>query len=185
MKRIDALRAIMEERPHALLVCNLGFPSRELFHLNDKSSNFYMLGSMGMASSIGLGLAMAVKEREVISLDGDGSILMNLGSLATVASQKRDNFLLVIVDNGVYGSTGCQASPTSSTTRLTAMASAAGIQNVKETGNEEDLRILIREMRNGVLVVKTDPTNANVPNVSLNPREIIDRFMNAATRPPE
>ena len=77
MDRIDAIKKISSELTNELVVCNIGFPSRELYDVKDSATNFYMLGSMGLASSIGLGLAMS-NNRKVIVFDGDGSILMNL-----------------------------------------------------------------------------------------------------------
>ena len=101
MKRIEAiiLAGQSAAEQNALLICNIGYPSRELFSVSDRPENFYMLGSMGMASSIGLGLALARPERRVLVLDGDGSVLMNLGSLASIAHHGPENYLLVILDN--------------------------------------------------------------------------------------
>ncbi|HPJ85199.1 MAG TPA: thiamine pyrophosphate-dependent enzyme, partial [Methanothrix sp.] len=83
MKRIEAISTIAEEAEiqDAFIVGNIGFPSRELCAVGDRTSNFYMLGSMGLASSIGLGLALARPDKRVIAIDGDGAVLMNLGSL--------------------------------------------------------------------------------------------------------
>jgi len=100
MKRIEVIAAVAARQ--GLVICNLGLPSRELYSLSDKPSHFFMLGSMGMASSIGLGLALAQKKR-VYVIDGDGSLLMNLGSLATLARQTPKNYCLVVVDNKGYG----------------------------------------------------------------------------------
>ncbi|MBS7288417.1 MAG: sulfopyruvate decarboxylase subunit beta, partial [Candidatus Freyarchaeota archaeon] len=79
MKRIEAIRCVVEELDGELVVCNIGYPSRELYSVRDRDENFYMLGSMGLASSIGLGLALSTRKRVVV-FDGDGSLLMNLGS---------------------------------------------------------------------------------------------------------
>ena len=117
------------------LISNIGFPSRELFSVKDRPENFYMLGSMGLASSIGLGLALARPERRVMVLDGDGSVLMNLGTLATIAHHAPENYLLVILDNCCYGSTGSQPTCTHLGTDLAALAVAAGVKNVKEVDN--------------------------------------------------
>lgn len=129
MKRIDAIAMIATkaEEKNSHVVANIGYPSRELHHLKDRARNFYMLGSMGLSSSIGLGLSLSVPERHVIAIDGDGSILMNMGSLATIAHQKPENYLLVIIDNGTYGSTGDQPTATSHGTDLGAVAKGAGI----------------------------------------------------------
>ncbi len=94
MHRIDALRIIVHFSGDGLIVCNIGDPSRELYSVRDASNQFYMLGSMGMASSIGLGIALARPDKHVLAIDGDGAVLMNLGTLATIADQRPDNYLL-------------------------------------------------------------------------------------------
>jgi len=91
MKRYDAIKKIVESSNNELIICNLGAPSRELFHISDRATNFYMLGSMGLVSSIALGVALASPKKTVWCIDGDGSLLMNLGSLCTIANkQPRD-----------------------------------------------------------------------------------------------
>ncbi len=177
MRRIDAIALAAEaaEAGGALLVCNIGFPSRELYAVRDRPENFYMLGSMGLASSIGLGLALARPDKKVIVLDGDGSVLMNLGTLATIAAAWPQNYLLVILDNCCYGSTGSQPTCTHLGTDLAAMAEAAGVRMVKTANSPEELR---QELSGeGVLVVKVEPHNADVPTIDLQPENIIDRFM--------
>jgi len=176
MKRIDVIKAIAERE--GLIICNLGLPSRELYYLSDKPSNFYMLGSMGMASSIGLGLAMAQKKR-VYVIDGDGSILMNLGSLTTIAHHAPHNYCLIIIDNESYGSTGNQPTPTAQKTNLEKIANAAGISQVKTIESLERLQEILDLHHNELLVViaKTDTFNADVPHVPLLPRFIKKRFM--------
>jgi len=91
MQRIDIIRRVAER--DGLIVANLGFPARELYSVHDRSGNFYMLGSMGLASSIGLGLAVS-QSRPVYVIDGDGALLMNLGSLATIAREAPPNLCL-------------------------------------------------------------------------------------------
>jgi sulfopyruvate decarboxylase subunit beta len=180
MKRIEAiaLAAKAAERQDALLVCNIGFPSRELYAVKDRSENFYMLGSMGLASSIGLGLALARPERRVIVLDGDGAVLMNLGTLATIANQALKNYLLVILDNCCYGSTGSQPTCTHLGTDLEKMTSGAGVASVRTALDAEDLGLALEG--DGVVIAKVEPGNADVPVISLSPREILTKFMGAA-----
>lgn len=180
MKRIEAiaLAADVAQAEGALLISNIGFPSRELYAAKDRDSNFYMLGSMGLASSIGLGLALARPERRVISLDGDGSVLMNLGTLATIAHHAPENYLLLIVDNCCYGSTGSQPTCTHLGTDLAALARAAGVEFVEVVNNHEDLANALAGR--GVVVAKVEPGNADVPIIDLNPEEIIERFMRSA-----
>ena len=107
MIRSDILKELVPTLRDELVVCNIGLPSQELHMLDDQPTNFYMLGTMGLASSIGLGLALCQKAN-VITIDGDGSILTNLGTLPTIANNPAPNFTLLIIDNGSYGSTGDQ-----------------------------------------------------------------------------
>ncbi len=180
MNRLAAIRLVAKSAGDSLIVCNLGYPSRELYSVRDRQENFYMLGSMGLASSIGLGIALARPDRRVIAIDGDGSIIMNLGSLSTIASQAPGNLLLVIMDNGAYGSTGGQASATSGKTNLARLAKAAGIGEVREVSSIRALNDRLRNMHAGVLVVKVEIGNADAPIIDLEPKEILERFMRAA-----
>lgn len=177
MRRIEAISIIAGEADcqGALLVGNIGYPSRELYAVGDRPSNFYMLGSMGLASSIGLGLALALPKRRVIAIDGDGSVLMNLGSLATLADQDPDNYLLIILDNGCYGSTGSQPTCTARRADLEKLAAGAGISEVSVATTADELRKGVGNK--GVLVVKVEIGNADVPVIPLSPEEIIERFM--------
>ncbi len=183
MHRIDALRAIKEEGGDALLICNIGDPSRELCSLGDAPNQFYMLGSMGLASSIGLGVAMAQPGRRVIAIDGDGAVLMNMGSLATIGVQGLSNLLLIIIDNGAYGSTGGQGTCTALVTDLAAVARGAGVKDVRAVDEESELIIALRSMRSGVLLIRVDHVSTACPNIELAPRTIADRFMAECQRP--
>ncbi len=174
MKRIDAISAVAEAAGDTLIVCNIGFPSRELYAVKDRQENFYMLGSMGLASSIGLGLALARPKRRVIVLEGDGAVLMNLGTLATVANHAPKNYLLIILDNCCYGSTGSQPTCTHLGTDLAGMAEAAGVKDVRKLADLDGLRQALKG--NGVIVVKVEPGNADVPIIDLLPDEILQRF---------
>lgn len=184
MKRIEAISIIAEVAgsQDALLVGNIGYPSRELCAVGDRPSNFYMLGSMGLASSIGLGLALARPDKRVIAIDGDGAVLMNLGSLATIADQDPENYLLVILDNGCYGSTGSQPTCTSRKADLVRVAKGAGVSEVRLAATPRELRDGLGGK--GVLVVKVEIGNADVPVIEFSPEEIIERFMVRSAAPP-
>ena len=177
MKRMEAIALAAEtaQAQGALLISNIGFPSRELYAAKDRPENFYMLGSMGLASSIGLGLALGLPGRRVIVLDGDGSVLMNLGTLATIAHYAPENYLLVILDNCCYGSTGSQPTCTSQRTDLALVARAAGVQQVGTVTTPEGLIDALSG--HGVVVARVDPGNADVPLIDITPEHIIDRFM--------
>jgi sulfopyruvate decarboxylase subunit beta len=181
MKRIEVIEAIAARQ--GLIICNLGLPSRELYSLSDKPSHFYMLGSMGMASSIGLGLALAQKKR-VYVIDGDGSLLMNLGSLATVARHAPKNYCLVVVDNKGYGSTGHQPTPTAGRTDLAQIARAAGIDQVFAVKTLKDLEACLdRHREEGlVIIAETDTFSAEVPHVPLLTQFIARRFKEEVMR---
>ncbi len=175
MKRMEAISEAAAAAENALIVCNIGFPSRELYAAADRPENFYMLGSMGLASSIGLGLALSRPERKVIVLDGDGSVLMNLGTLATIANHAPDNYLLIILDNCCYGSTGSQPTCTSQRTDLALVARAAGVQQVRTVTTPEGLFDALSCW--GVVVARVEPGNADVPLIDIAPEHILERFM--------
>lgn len=174
MKRIEAIKAIAQSARDALIVCNIGYPSRELYAVYDRVENFYMLGSMGLASSIGLGLALAQPKRKVIVLDGDGAVLMNLGTLATIANFAPENYLLIILDNCCYGSTGSQPTCTHLSTDLASMAKAAGMKKASAVADIDSLRILLKSK--GVVVAKVETGNADVPTIDLSPEQMVKRF---------
>ena len=136
--RAQAMAAIFElltDQP--LIVCN-GFPSREACKLRDRDQNFYMIGSMGVTAGIGLGLALAQPQKTVVVFDGDGNVLMGLGTLATIGALKPKNLIHVVFDNEVYGTTGNQ--PTySRVVGLDKMARAAGYVNVERVREKEDI----------------------------------------------
>ena len=112
MIRKEAVKIITKSVGKNPIISANGFMSRDLFEVNDKESNFYMIGSMGLASSIGLGIALKNVKKRVFVFDGDGNILMNLGSLVTIGSLKPKNLIHIVFDNNSHESTGGQ--PTNS-----------------------------------------------------------------------
>jgi len=180
MIRYDLLVLINSLLEDELVICNLGYPSQELYSIEDRPRNFYMLGSMGMVSSIALGLSLITKET-VVALDGDGSILMNPGSLVTVAHQNPPNLKWIVLDNGSYGSTGDQPSYTSKRTSLAQMAKAAGIEKSMELSSEDDIESILRKkiQSRGLffLVVKLEPGNRSPGPIPYDSVFIRNRFM--------
>lgn len=175
MKRIDAIKRITGQLENELVICNIGFPSRELYAVKDLPTHFYMLGSMGMSSSIGLGLALA-QERKVVALDGDGSLLMNLGSLVTIYNQDPENFILILLDNECYGSTGSQCTY-ASTVNLSKITEAVGFKNIFQFKENLDLTRVLKADGPVFVHVKVEPGNADVPVIDMEPEEIKERFM--------
>lgn len=181
MIRSEILKDIAPILRDQLVVCNIGIPSQELHAIDDQPTNFYMLGTMGLASSIGLGLALAQKKK-VISIDGDGSVLTNLGTLPTIANNVADNFILLIIDNGSYGSTGDQPTYAGKKTSLSKVAQACGCENVVEC-QAEDTGAVLQAALDGdqmtIIVCKCESGNAKEPVITMDPVVIRDRFMKA------
>jgi thiamine pyrophosphate-dependent acetolactate synthase large subunit-like protein len=139
MTLADATEAVQDLLADALVVHANGMISRAAFSRRDRPEHFYMIGSMGLASSIGLGVALARPERRVVVCDGDGNVLMNLGTLGLVAALQPPNLLHLCFDNGVYASTGSQ--PTiSARVRLDEVARAAGYAAVARVEDAASLR---------------------------------------------
>ncbi|WP_299377010.1 sulfopyruvate decarboxylase subunit beta [uncultured Tateyamaria sp.] len=181
MIRSEILREIAPILRDHLVVCNIGLPSQELHMIDDQPTNFYMLGTMGLSSSIGLGLALA-QPKTVISIDGDGSVLTNLGTLPTIANNVADNYILMIIDNGSYGSTGDQPTYAGKKTALEKVAAACGCENVvtcRDVDTGEVLQAAIDSKKMTVIVVKCDSGNIKLPVITMDPVVIKHRFMKA------
>ena len=127
MTSLDVCNTLLSSAGTEPIIASLGHPAYDLFGAKDRPENFYTWGSMGLASSIGLGLAMAQPTRRVFVLDGDGSLLMNLGTLATIAWTRPQNLVLIVLDNERYGTTGGQETATAHGADLEAAARAMGI----------------------------------------------------------
>ena len=184
MNRFQVLRELVPIMRDHLVVCNLGAPSQELRELDDQPTNFYMLGTMGLCSSIALGLALA-QDQPVVAIEGDGSILSNLASLATLANNPASNLILIVIDNGSYGSTGDQRSYSSGATSLADVAMACGCSKVIECGSEQAATELGAALSSGemtVIIVKCAPGNVDVPVIDIEPVLIRERFMAEISR---
>ena len=169
-----------------LVLSTTGMISREVFTANDRVGNFYMLGSMGLLSSFGLGLAMLNPEQRVFMLEGDGSALMNLGTLPLIAEERPVNLVHVILDNEAYESTGVQPS-ISSEVDLAEVARSCGYQRVARVEDIEDLKSALLECDNGpgphlILVKAAISPVKDIPRVSHSPIDIRDRFRSFVQR---
>ena len=175
MARREAIEDIMKCIDDELIICNIGFPSRELYDIEDREENFYMIGSMGLASSIGLGLALAQPERDIVVIDGDGSLLMNMGSLVTVFANNPSNFTWIVIDNGAYGSTGYQDTYAQKVD-LVDIAKGVGFKNSYHF-EDINLKELIKSDDASFVVYETEAGNSKAPIIDLDPVTIRDRFM--------
>src|SRR3979490_2832592 len=127
MKRVDALTAIYPQLEHAVVVTIMGAVAAELQSIGHRPNFFYLQHAMGLASSTGLGVALARPDRQVVVLDGDGSILMNLGGLTTLARYRPRNLVHVVFDNESLLSVGGFPTATATGTDLAGIAASAGI----------------------------------------------------------
>lgn len=176
MKRLDAIRVVADVADaDTVVVSNIGVPSKELYASKDRAGNFYMLGSYMQASAIGLGCAVAMPEKRVLVIDGDGSLLGS-AVLPVVAAAGLPNLTIVALDNGTFGSTGNQMSPAYATADLGFLALAAGIGSVGRACSAEELRDALGRGTRFVHVLLS-PGNSSSPNILLSPVEIRDRFM--------
>lgn len=176
---MEALLAELTDQP--VVICN-GFPSREAHKIADRPTHFYMIGSMGVAPAIGLGVALNKPNKTVVVFDGDGNVLMGMGTLATVGAIKPKNFIHVVFDNEVYGSTGNQ--PTySQQVRLDQVAKAAGYVNVERVREREDIIYEFKDMlkKDGpsFLLIKVNELVEDVGRVLHAPPLITQRFKKA------
>src|SRR3989344_5558809 len=149
MKRKDAIEVIMATiNPKDAVVSTTGLISREVFEKFDSDRNIYVPGSMGLASSIGLGLAISCPNKRVVVIDGDSSILMNLGSIVTVGNKQPANLLHIVIDNGAYGSCSEEKSMSDSA-HLDKLVLDVGYQYVRVVSGQEDLKHAILMFRRG------------------------------------
>jgi len=181
MKAYDAIQTVVKslDGNEYLIACN-GYISRYLYAIKDRPRNFYMLGSMGMASSIGLGLAIAKPNEKVIILDGDGNLLMNMNTLATIGNVTPKKFIHIVLDNESHESTGGQRT-SSETTRLDLVAKSSGFKNVRMVSSEDELYDCVKKFLKidgpSFVLCKVERGRVDVERVGINPLTIKNRFM--------
>lgn len=173
LKRKDALENIIKNIDDELVIANIGFPSRELYDIQDRDETFYMIGSMGLVSSIGLGLALRT-DKKVVIIDGDGAFLMNLGSIVTTIKQNPKNLTWIVINNGAYGSTGNQETYAKDMD-LIEIARSVGF-NAYDF-NDITLKEIINKDECSFISYSVAPGNAKASIIPYSPIEIRDRFM--------
>jgi thiamine pyrophosphate-dependent acetolactate synthase large subunit-like protein len=128
LQRRDVVRKLLEDRQDLLVVAGLGSTAWDITAAGDTALSFPMWGAMGQAAMMGLGLALAQPQRQVLVITGDGEMLMGLGSLATIGVQQPRNLGIVVIDNERYGETGMQATHTAGGVDLEGVAKACGLK---------------------------------------------------------
>ena len=141
MERIDVLRRVYPDLEHDIVVTIMGAVAAELYSLGHRKNFFYLQHAMGLASSMGLGLALARPEKRVIVFDGDGSLLMNLGTLSTLAWYAPKNLIHIVFDNQSLLSVGGFPTATGAGTDLGGVAEKCGFRNVATVHTVEDFAI--------------------------------------------
>jgi thiamine pyrophosphate-dependent acetolactate synthase large subunit-like protein len=144
MSRTDLTRRLVARlKGEEAVVGGIGNTNFDLWVAGQRPQNFYMLGSMGLAFPIALGVALAQPARRVIALEGDGSLLMQLGCLSTIAALAPTNLTLVVMDNGIYQITGGQPTPAAAATDFVAVAQGCGLADSAWAADEEDFERLV------------------------------------------
>ena len=181
MLRLEATKLILRHAGNRPIVANLGPTSDELWHSEHRDRNFYTYGSMGLCSSIALGMALSTDE-QVISLDGDGSLLMNLGTIATIGREQPKNLVVVVWDNEEWGQTGHQPSHTARGTDLAEVAQSCGISQTSTVRDLEELESAFLTALQGegpwFIVAKIQETEY-LPVAPVEPELTLHRFRNS------
>ncbi len=184
LDRRTAVPELIGRHEDFLIVSGLGGASKDMARLTRDGPNlFSMAGAMGGASMIGLGLALAQPERRVLVVTGDGELMMNVGSLATIAMLKPTNLAIVCVDNGRYGETGYQESHTARTVDLEGMARASGVPTTLTVRSQEQVPAgheLLRKSSGPVFVLlRVAPTEPPQVKRNMDPAACRLRFRNS------
>jgi thiamine pyrophosphate-dependent acetolactate synthase large subunit-like protein len=180
MNRFDLTKRLVAQLKHEeAVVGGIGNTNFDLWMAGQRPQNFYMLGSMGLTIPIALGTAIAQPQRRVVALEGDGSLLMQLGCLSTVAAQAPKNLTIVIWDNGIYQITGGQPTTSASTADLVAIARGSGIARSAWAADEEDFERLFAAALEGgpTLIAARIDDKPGTGTTDRDPVRIRARFM--------
>src|SRR3954467_12421977 len=146
MNRTDVTKRLVAKlRREEAVIGGIGNTNFDLWAAGHRPQNFYMLGSMGLACPIALGVALPQPSRKVIALEGDGSLLMQLGCLATIAARRPKNLVIVVMDNGCYQITGGQPPAAADVADYVAIARGAGIEKSAWAADEADFEALVEK----------------------------------------
>jgi thiamine pyrophosphate-dependent acetolactate synthase large subunit-like protein len=181
MNRFTLTQRLVAKLKHEeAVVGGIGNTNFDLWAVGQRPQNFYMLGSMGLAIPIALGVAIAQPQRHIVALEGDGSLLMQLGCLATIAAVGQKNLTMVIMDNGLYQITGGQPTPAAGIADYVAIARGAGIAKAAWAADEEDFdRLFDSALAEGgpTFIAARIDDKPGVGSTDRDPPQIRDRFM--------
>lgn len=177
--RHEVLRTLIDctDETETILLASTGFAGRELYAIEDRPNHLYMVGSMGCASSLGLGLSIACRDKKVIVIDGDGAALMRMGNLAMVGAYGAGNFYHLLLDNGVHESTGGQAT-VSSCVDFPSVAVACGYRSIHQFRDYPDFTGFLLEKAPAFMYVKmARGVPELLPRPTIRPAEVARRLM--------
>lgn len=181
MNRFDVTsRLIARLKDEEAVIGGIGNTNFDLWAAGHRPQNFYMLGSMGLAFPIALGVALAQPARRVVALEGDGSLLMQLGALSTIAALRPKNLTMIVMDNGIYQITGAQPTPAANVADIVAIALGSGLANSAWAADEEDFERLVEAAMSAdepsLIAVRIDD-KPGVGTTRRDPVQIRERFM--------
>ena len=181
MNRFDITSRLVGRLTHEeAVIGGIGNTNFDLWAAGHRPQNFYMLGSMDLAFPIALGVALAQPERRVFALEGDGSLLMQLGALSTIAALKPKNLGMIVMDNGIYQITGSQPTPAAGIADIVAIAAGSGLARSAWAADEEDFERLVDEAMSAtepsLIGVRIDD-KPGVGTTRRDPVQIRERFM--------
>jgi thiamine pyrophosphate-dependent acetolactate synthase large subunit-like protein len=181
MNRFDVTSRLVNKLKHEeAIVGGIGNTNFDLWAAGHRPQNFYMLGSMGLAFPIALGVALAQPNRRVFALEGDGSLLMQLGCLSTIATLAPKNLTMVVMDNGLYQITGAQPTPAAAHADIVTIAAGSGLANSAWAADEEDFERLVEQSLTAsgpmLIGVRIDD-KPGVGTTRRDPVQIRERFM--------
>jgi thiamine pyrophosphate-dependent acetolactate synthase large subunit-like protein len=181
MNRFDLTsRLVAKLKNQEAVIGGIGNTNFDLWAAGHRPQNFYMLGSMGLAFPIALGVALAQPERRIFALEGDGSLLMQMGCLATIATQAPKNLTMIVMDNGLYQITGAQPTPAAAVADIVAITTGCGLSNSAWAADEEDFERLVDQSLSAtaptLIAVRIDD-KPGVGATRRDPVQIRERFM--------
>ncbi|SCB06887.1 Thiamine pyrophosphate enzyme, C-terminal TPP binding domain [Bradyrhizobium yuanmingense] len=181
MNRFDVTSRLIAKLKHEeAVIGGIGNTNFDLWAAGHRPQNFYMLGSMGLAFPIALGVALAQPDRRVFALEGDGSLLMQLGALSTIAALKPKNLTMIVMDNGIYQITGAQPTPAANVADIVAIAIGSGLASSAWAADEKDFERLVdgamAASEPSLIAVRIDD-KPGVGTTRRDPVQIRERFM--------
>jgi thiamine pyrophosphate-dependent acetolactate synthase large subunit-like protein len=180
MSRFELTKRLVAQLKHdEAVIGGIGNANFDLWVSGQRPQNFYMLGSMGLTIPIAFGVALAQPERHVVALEGDGSLLMQLGCLSTIAMQAPKNLTMVVWDNGMYQITGGQPTASQTVTDLVAVARACGLSNSAWAADEDEFDTLVANALRGgpTFIAARIDDKPGVGTTDRDPVQIRERFM--------